>query len=333
LDNATVALLAQLGVAQIGQLQQLPRASLAARFGPQLLLRLDQALGSVEETVTPFRPLPRFEAAWRLEYPTDQLEVLGHVLQRLLERVTAALMQQNVGAIQLECCLVCVTAAVVPLRIGLFRPVASPKYLWDLLRVSLERTQLPAVVERAAIHAALTAPLEQRQQTLFADADEKNEHELATLIDRLSLRLGPQAVVQPELVADAVPERAFRYVPLAGRLPSLAGESRRAARKKTTWSAAERLETLQQRPLVLLDSPQRLSVVAVAPDGPPSSFSYRRRQHTIVQHWGPERIEFGWWRGPTVRRDYYRVETSAGLQFWLFRKIPSGQWWMQGVFE
>lgn len=33
---------------------------------------------------------------------------------------------------------------------------------------------------------------------------------------------------------------------------------------------------------------------------------------------GPERIESGWWDGADVRRDYYRVETTAGQQAWVF---------------
>ena len=31
-----------------------------------------------------------------------------------------------------------------------------------------------------------------------------------------------------------------------------------------------------------------------------------------MQHWGPERIETLWWRGPSVRRDYYRIAVESG---------------------
>ena len=49
--------------------------------------------------------------------------------------------------------------------------------------------------------------------------------------------------------------------------------------------------------------------------------------------WGPERIETGWWMGRHVRRDYFRVETSAGLRFWLFRQAGEDRWFLHGVFE
>jgi protein ImuB len=69
------------------------------------------------------------------------------------------------------------------------------------------------------------------------------------------------------------------------------------------------------------------------PDGPPLRFSFRGQEHRIAQVWGPERIEIGWWRGPMVARDYYRVETAAGQRYWLFRRLADGRWFLHGTFE
>jgi protein ImuB len=86
------------------------------------------------------------------------------------------------------------------------------------------------------------------------------------------------------------------------------------------------------RPLELLDPPVMLEVLSVIPDGPPIRFSFRGHVHRVARYWGPERIETGWWRGPSVRRDYYRVETAEGERFWLFRRLEDGAWGMQGLF-
>jgi hypothetical protein len=56
-------------------------------------------------------------------------------------------------------------------------------------------------------------------------------------------------------------------------------------------------------------------------------------QHEVAQTWGPERIETGWWRGRPAGRDYYRVETSAGRRFWIFRRLRDDQWFVHGVFD
>jgi len=78
--------------------------------------------------------------------------------------------------------------------------------------------------------------------------------------------------------------------------------------------------------------PLRLEVVSVAPDGPPVRFRLGGQTHEVVKAHGPERIETAWWRGPTVRRDYYVVDTETGARFWLFRRLRGGGWFLHGLF-
>ena len=62
-------------------------------------------------------------------------------------------------------------------------------------------------------------------------------------------------------------------------------------------------------------------------------FHFGGQQHHVACSWGPERIETGWWRGQTVGRDYFRVETAAGRRFWLYRRLRDQQWFLHGMFE
>ena len=66
------------------------------------------------------------------------------------------------------------------------------------------------------------------------------------------------------------------------------------------------------RPLRLESQPQPVEVLAAVPEGPPARLSLAGQSQRIVRTWGPERIQTGWWRGPWVRRDYFRVETTGG---------------------
>ena len=92
------------------------------------------------------------------------------------------------------------------------------------------------------------------------------------------------------------------------------------------------------RPVPL--EPLQAGPVAVAPDGPPLRFRLGGVVHKVAEAHGPERIETAWWRGPTVRRDYYIVETESGARFWLFRRLGgrgagnsrTGNWFLHGVF-
>src|SRR5918997_7218270 len=55
----------RLGLKRIGQLIGKPRAPLAARFGKNLVRRLDQALGHADEVLSPRRPAPHLSAERR----------------------------------------------------------------------------------------------------------------------------------------------------------------------------------------------------------------------------------------------------------------------------
>jgi protein ImuB len=85
--------------------------------------------------------------------------------------------------------------------------------------------------------------------------------------------------------------------------------------------------------LRLKPQPVPIAAVSLVPDGPPIRFQWQGQDCVIRNYWGPERIETGWWRGPRVDRDYYRVETAVGQRFWLFRRNRDGNWFLHGVFE
>ena len=62
--------------------------------------------------------------------------------------------------------------------------------------------------------AAVAAPLELRQQEMFAEKARAEPYHLSGLIDRLSNRLGHTRVARVRLVPDAQPELACHYAPL-----------------------------------------------------------------------------------------------------------------------
>jgi protein ImuB len=167
--------------------------------------------------------------------------------------------------------------------------------------------------------------LEFRQQEMFApDESREAPRELAALVDRLSNRLGPQVVLGPWLLASAQPEFACHYQPLIAWIARRRSRARRAAPTQVSIPG--------DRPLYLEPKPVSLSVMSVAPEGPPVRFRLAGRDERIVRAWGPERIETGWWRTRCVRRDYYQVETTGGSRYWLFRELNTGRWYLHGEF-
>ena len=321
LPEETLALLEELGICEIGQLLALPRSALAARFGSLLVERLDQALGAAADIVAAHHPPPEFEAEWLLEHATDRQEMIHFVLETLIERVSAMLAARGRGALELLCQLNCQGNRPVEVSVGLFRPSASPKHLWQLVYLRLEHVRLHAPVELVRITMIRTAPLEIRQQSLFEEGNPASDRrQLGSLVDRLSNRLSRESVLRPELVVDAQPEFAYRYRTLTD--PS---HQRRTKRRRSVPAPAP-----GDRPLWLHQRPLPLEVISVAPGGKPARFRLQKNEYQLSRTWGPERIETGWWRGGYVRRDYYRVETTRGERFWIFRRLTDRQWFLQG---
>ncbi len=321
LPEPIVVLLHSLGVGRIDQLEALPRRELTSRFGPELLDCLDRVTGKLPEPLPAWNPPPRFQARWSAEFPTTRRETIEAALEYLVRRLAAMLTQADRGAMRLECLLTCLEGEPLQVVVGLFRPTAWANHLVQLLQVRFESLQLPAPVESICLEAVATVPLELRQRELFGEEQPRGEvHHLPGLIDRLSTRLGHTSVMRVRLIPDAQPELACHYVPLVER-------GMRPVIKLASKSPLGAHLPHIPRPLRLLHQPVRL------PNGIEGSFSYAGQQHRVARHWGPERIETGWWRGRTVARDYYRIETTAGRRYWVFRRLPTGPCFLHGMFD
>jgi len=319
LPPKTVELLHGLGVYRIEQLKRLPRDELSIRFGPRLLGRLDQAMGRTGEVIVSFRPPTDWRTEWSLDYPTTRRATIEAILEQLIGRLAVRLRSADRGAVRLECRLQCRPADPLTFAVGLFRPSAVAGHLWSLVRAPLERLRLVAPVTAISVEAPIVAPLPRQQRNLFPDGSARQHAvDLAALIDRLGSRLGSEAVTRVRLVAEAQPERAYRYEPLTAK------RRRRASPDQSH---------LLPRPLQLFWEPLALEMVAMAPGGPPSRFHLRGHVYRIARSWGPERIETGWWRGRSTDRDYYRVETTTGHRLWLFRRLADNRWFLHGLFS
>ncbi len=246
------------------------------------------------------------------------------------------------------------TIGRIALAVGLFRPSASSKHLWELLKLKLQTLRLEAPVASLAIEVTSTAALSREQQELFTpDRSREAPRHLSALVERLSSRLGREAVVRPVLMPDAQPEFASVDWPWTGEGKGTRGEGRGTSvgvsalagrrerpplRPRTRVRALTRRASLKAelqpgvRPIWLAETPLPLSVISVVPAGPPAQFHLDGIDYRVAQTWGPERIETGWWRTAGARRDYYRVETTSGRRFWLFRRLADARWFLHGEF-
>jgi protein ImuB len=334
LPGETVAALARLGLKRIGDILDLPRAPLAARFGAELLRKLDRALGREDEPLDPRLPVAPYVAEKSFHDPIAREKDVLATIERLAARLKAALIARGDGARRLELALFRTDGAVKRIAAGTSRPVRDPQAIRALF---VER--LAALADEfdpgfgfdlARLSVLVAEPCPDEQIGLDGREDQA---ELDRLVDRLSARLGRRRVSRlvandshsPELAVQAFPAQA-------------------TARAELGWDAFRRFRAeadLSPRPLRLLAKPEPIEdVFALVPDGPPVRFRWRRALHEVVAAEGPERIEGAWWSeagGPM--RDYFRVEDRAGLRFWLFRSglyrdiaLPPPRWFLHGMY-
>jgi protein ImuB len=323
----TRATLRRLGFKTVGSLLDKPRAPFAARFPIELLRRVDQALGRIDEPLVPIVAPPVYHALRYLIEPIFTHDAIIAHANRLMATLVHVLSRDDVGARALRLCLYNVDGAVETIDIGLTLPTRNVSHVARLIALKLEA--LAATCDAGfgfeaiglAVICAEPMPARQTEFTSVSEDDNRTER-CASLIDALRQRLGPNSVRRFEPVASHLPERAEV-------LPPIDGEA-------AAWPEPEQ----KPRPLLLLPHAEPADVTALIPDGPPRRFSWRGVTYDVTGAQGPERIGAEWWRHrePKPTRDYYLVEDSTGHRFWLFREglygreTTQAQWFVHGLF-
>ncbi len=282
LQPAITHLLRRLGLKRIGQLYDLPRASLERRFHAKetaeaVLLRLDQALGRREEPRAPLLPLPDFAARLPLPEPLITHDGVMAGLDRLTEMLCGKLARAEQGCRRLALWVARADGSSTVVEAGLSAPSREPAHLLRLFKERIETLDLGFGVDFMSLAALLTEALP-LAQTSLTEASGRARPE--TLIDRLVNRLGPRAV--------------RRLFPRASHIPELAQTLKSAFAGPSLWP--EPASRKPMRPPLLFASPEPLTVLAEIPEGPPARFTWRRVTRRVVKSEGPERIAPEWWR-------------------------------------
>lgn len=365
----TVESLRRLGIRRIGDLQSLPREGMASRLGEDLLLRWDQAVGLKDEPFVTLHSQPDWCLEQTLEYPTTDRDTIGELVIRNCQELSKRLSKRGEGAIRLICRLDLLEAPPLLMQLSLFRPSNDANHLEGLLLGQLENT-IRVMGEnqlwRLSLQATMTAPLVYRQAGLFNANESDQRSQIANLVDTLSNRLGRKRVLAAKTKRESQPELAYTLSPLTGvrkdgtPMDTVKKISTRLASGNAAPSRDDPLRRpshLHERPLPIktgfntanesapvaresnangLESssanesqPATQTQYARAPD----LIELKGKRFQVTEAVGPERLESGWWRGPSSRRDYYRIEVHSGDWYWIFRDLQTGNWFLHGQFD
>ncbi len=325
LEPAVTEQLNRLGLRCISDLLGQPRAALARRFGKGLVLRLDQAVGSAPEPVSPAKPPDHFAVRMTLPDPIGLEEDVLAGIDRLLPRLCARLKSKGRGARTITLQAYRSDHGIESVRVSLARPSDDPHRMRPLLAMKLPEIDAGFGIDMLRVEALQTEPIHDARavghlQAGRAVAERLSDGtEMDDLISKLGARVGLEAITRVHPAESHIPEKSHQVLAAA-------------------WSGAygDVWPKRPARPLLMWPSE---AVTAPALGEVPLTFRWRGQIHQTVRATGPERIAPEWWLDePAWRtgvRDYWCVDTDRGRRLWMYfahGADMSEGWFCQGDF-
>lgn len=309
--------LTRLGIASIGDLLVLPRQTLVRRFGVEITVRIDQALGATPEPISPTKPETSYTVRLAFDELIGERASINTALARLLEKLVARLIFEDLGVSLLDFTVHRLDGSWQRLSVGTAEPTQDTARLTRLFAEKLDDIDPGFGIEAATLHAARTERLRPRQQDLLAGRAEPDA--LAALIETLGNRLGFDAVTRFEPEDSWLPDQSFRQT-LATIVASGAD----------AWPALP-----APRPLALLTQPLPVDAESDTDDAlsPPRTLKRHGARRAVRFADGPERITPEWHKRDAdwpSHRDYWRIEDESGERLWLYRQ--GDRWFLHGFF-
>ncbi len=317
LDSSTLQRLEKLGFRQIGQFIGIPRLNLCRRFGEAMLIRLEQALGTMPESLKPVQPAPVYLERLPCLEPIRTATGIEIALKRLLEPLCERFFSEGKGMRTGIFKGYRIDGETVQISIGTNRASRNAEHLFKLFELKIPELEPALGIELFTLEATLVEDANETQEALWSTAY-RDQAAISELVDNIAGKVGMHAI--------------HHYLPQEHHWPesSVKEVSSLEEQPETEW------RTDRPRPIHLLPDPEPIEVMVVLPDYPPMHFRYKSEVIRIVRADGPERIEQEWWLQGGPPRDYYRVEDESGARYWLFRLGLYGnrkpQWFLHGFF-
>jgi protein ImuB len=299
-----------LGLSCLEDLLALPRAELASRFGAGIVEQLQFLLGEKPCQLARFKPPVTFHDLLQSTQGIFSKQGLLFPMKTLLQRLSIYLQARQCYCRKIEWRFEPLIGEPSSMCITLSGSQNSWTTLLDLSRLQLERIDLPASIETIILSSDDFVDGLPEGLDLFGTAPSSDKTlagdvslEAGRLIDSLRARLGPEALQQPVLGNNYLPEEAGKVV-AQGKHQQLA------------------IDHNGLQPLWLLPKPIAIQLR--------NQQLFWRQPLYILS--GPRRLSDNWWQ-TDQQRDYYLACDNEGSRYWLFKQAGTDRWFVQGLFS
>jgi len=319
LESETVERLHKLGLHQVKDILSMKRTTLRRRFGDHIIQRINEAIGTQQEFITPVIPVLPYQERLPCLEPIVRIEGIEIALQQLLDTLCIKLRNEGKGIRELVFKGYRVDGKEVSVSISTSGATTNVQHLFKLFELKLSSIEPALGIELFVLEATKVEDHSPLQEDIWKQGGSLQDHRISELVDRLAGRIGSNAI--------------YRYLPVEHYLPELSVQKTTSLTEipSTTW------QTARPRPIQLLPVPEQIEVTAPVPDYPPMMFRYKGKLHKIIHADGPERIEQAWWIRDGQHRDYYAVQDQDGCRYWVYRLghydvAKTYSWYIHGFF-
>ncbi len=282
------------GVRTLGLLLEIPRESIAKRFGPPIAQFLDRLMGTSSDPRIPFRLPQKYAAHFDFEFEVWNTEALLFPLRRMLQEFAGYLRARDTGTQRFKVIFGHRDSPATELSVGSSTPERNADRFFALVRERMQHLELPEATRSLSLLADEFASPTALQNDLLTRTPLQTE-DLSHTIDRIAMRVGEENVHYVRANADHRPEKSWAPAAPGEKFPHL---------------------KFPERPLWLLPEPRAMGSSTL-----PGIAS------------AAERIESGWWDDGDVQRDYYIVHMSSGPDLWVFQDLQTSHWFLHGFWS
>ena len=342
------------GVRTFKEFAELPVAGVSERMGQDGLKLRELASGKTKRPLKLRQAAPEFKNAIELEYPIAELEPLSFILARLLNQICANLNAYALATNALQVEMKLERGAAHEIKLNLPYPMRDHKVFLKLLLLDTEMHPPPAAVVGVSINCEPVKPRVMQTGLFIPLAPEPEKLEL--MLARLTKLVGAENVGSPELLDTHRPD-AFRVKRF---------ELKERKRKKSKQQAASSNQQ-SANPQSAIRIPQSalgfrrfrppLRALVQAEGGCPREISAWNKNKSVhgkvVCVAGPWRTSGEWWRTDMWARDEWDVAIDHGGQrpavrgqnssgqrgsplqvlYRIYRELPNGSWFVEGVYD